>query len=138
MGAQGKRPATGMQSKPLPMRASLQQQRLACVTYPMTVRVTGERQTVSTLSTGIHMENQFVTRNVFSESNVSPFRQHGRMFGFVRRQLGISRRLVAMPAGESNTVITSVGASCAMKTNSVGSPSLPRRCQKFGGELLRI
>src|SRR5206468_5106530 len=70
------------------------------------------------------MENPFVTRNVFFESSVSPFRQHGRMFGFVRRRLGTSRRLVGMPVGGSNTVIMSVGANSAMTTNSIGSPSL--------------
>jgi len=42
-----------------------------------------------------------------------------------------------MHVGGSNIVITTVGASCAMKTNSIGSPSLPKRCQRFGGELLR-
>ncbi len=71
------------------------------------------------------------------ESNVWRFRLLGRMSGFVHCPLVTFRRLVATRAAGSNTVITSAGASCAMKTNSGASPISPRNCQRFGGELLR-
>src|SRR5205823_29285 len=75
--------------------------------------------------------------HVCSESNGWPSHQRGRTFGFVPRQPDTFRRQAATHAAGSNTVITSAGASCAMKTNSDGSQTLPTRCQRFGGELLR-
>jgi hypothetical protein len=50
--------------------------------------------------------------------------------------MAISRRLVVMHVGGSNTVTTSVGANCVTKTNSVGSPILAEHYQRFGGESL--
>src|SRR5436190_12772291 len=74
--------------------------------------------------------------HVCSGSNGWPFHQRGRTFGFVPRQRDTFRRQAATHAAGSSTVIMSVGASCAMKTNSDGSQTLPTRCLKFGGELL--
>ena len=50
---------------------------------------------------------------------VWPFRPLTPAFGFVRRPTVTFRRRGAMPVGASNTVITSAGARCGTKTNTI-------------------
>ena len=63
------------------------------------------------------------------------FRRRGRRSGSVPHQTVIFRQQAGTRVAGSNTGIMSAGAKCAMKTSSTGSPSLPKRCQIFVGQL---
>src|SRR5262245_4268046 len=99
--------------------------------------VTAAKRKAKTSSIWTQKENRFVTNSGCFGSNVSPFHQRGPTSGSVRHQTVIFRRWVATRVAASSTAITTDGAKYAMKTNSTGSLNSPKRCQIFGGELIR-
>ncbi len=114
-----------------------QRRKPVCDTSATIVRATRVERAMASSSIWTPKATKSATSSDCSESNVSPFPQRGQRSGFVPLQTVTSKPLAAMHAAVSSTVITSAGANCVMKINSIDSPNLPKRCQISGVELAR-
>src|ERR1700745_902986 len=100
----------------------------------MIVLATHAKRMATAWSIWILKGNRSATNNVFSESNVWPFRPLGRMSGFLLHQMDIFKRQAVTPADGSNTVIMSVGVKCATKISLSASLILLERYRIFAAE----